>query len=98
MLGPVTLLALSPPLAILSTHAGRALLWGQEAVTKVWRHPAFEKHERGLSSFSASSTVPPAPPRPRHCTACLGASRLIAHLLSTSPWPPPSMVAVVRLP
>ncbi|CAK6437861.1 unnamed protein product [Pipistrellus nathusii] len=41
----------------------------------------------------------PAHPRPRHCTACLGASPPHCPLLlSVSPQPPPSTVAIVCLP
>ncbi|KAM9045398.1 small G protein signaling modulator 2 isoform 3-T3 [Megaptera novaeangliae] len=48
--------------------------WACPAITKVWRLPAFEKHEKGPSHPSASSTVSPAQPCPGHCTTCLEAS------------------------
>ncbi|XP_077898767.1 small G protein signaling modulator 2 isoform X6 [Ictidomys tridecemlineatus] len=67
-------------------------------VTKVCRHATFGNHEKEPSSYSATSPAFPAHPCPGHCTACLGASPPHCPPLSVSPWPPPSMVAIVCLP
>lgn len=90
------------------THAGWALPQGQEATLPQGLGPAQQplragnflhlRNTKGPSSFSASSTAPP-PPSPPLSQALHGLfGGQPTPLLSVSPQPTPSTVAIVCLP